>query len=326
MKRLCSLLFASATALTIFSAQAAGDPNVVATIKPVHSLVAGVMGGRGNATLVVEGAGSPHTYALSPSKAQAIAHADIVFWVGEELEMFMVPVLRGLEGEAKAIAFMDVPGITLHEFRVGGPWDPHANDDHGHAHDDHGHAHDDRGHAHDHDYHHGEHDGHIWLDPRNAAVMVEAIAAALVEADPSNADEYRANAATLKDRLKNLETEIAAMLEPVVDKPFIVFHDAYQYFEDRFGVRAAGSVTVSPERAPGARRVAEIRARVREAGAVCIFAEPQFEPGIVRTVAEGTEIRGSVLDPVGAELEAGADAYFVLLRNLARDLKDCLSD
>ena len=212
--------------------------------------------------------------------------------------------------------------------------DDHAHDDHAHdehAHDDHDHdehAHDDHAHdAHDHDEHaHGEHgiDAHLWLDPANAVVIVDHVAHVMAEADPANADQYRANADAAIADLEALTAELDATLEPVRGIPFIVFHDAYQYFEARFGLQAAGSVTISPEVAPGAARVQEIQERLEAASIVCVFTEPQFAPRIVDVIIEGTDVRIGMLDPIGAEQTAGPSLYGELLRSNAAALNDCL--
>jgi zinc transport system substrate-binding protein len=177
----------------------------------------------------------------------------------------------------------------------------------------------------DHDQAHGAYDMHLWLDPQNAAAMIHEIEEALAAADPANAELYAANAGKLQARLAELQAEIAAELEPVKDRPFVVFHDAYHYFEERFGLRAAGSITVSPEVMPGAERLREIQARVKELGATCVFAEPQFEPKLVTVATEGTGAGSGVLDPLGAAIDDGPDLYFELLQNMASSLKDCLS-
>ncbi|MGB2073516.1 MAG: zinc ABC transporter substrate-binding protein, partial [Candidatus Puniceispirillaceae bacterium] len=210
--------------------------------------------------------------------------------------------------------------------------DKHAKDDH----DDHGHDkhakddHDDHGHdkhaKDDHDDHgHGEYDPHVWLDPINAKAIVHEIEEALVKADPKNAKEYKANADRIAGELDQLVKELRAQFQPVQQKGFIVFHDAYQYFEQRFGVSAIGSITVSPEVMPGAERVSELRNKIRDLKATCIFSEPQFEPKLVRTLVEGTGARAGVLDPLGASLTKGPNLYFQLVREMARSLKECLS-
>ena len=165
---------------------------------------------------------------------------------------------------------------------------------------------------------------HMWLDPENAKVFVGEIEAALSAADPDNAETYAENAEALRGRLDELSAEVEAQLADVRGRGFIVFHDAYQYYENRFGVTATGSITVSPEVMPGAARIDEIRTRVRDLGVSCVFSEPQFEPRLVQVVTEGTPARAGVLDPLGADLDDGPELYFDLVRNLTTSLTECL--
>ena len=158
----------------------------------------------------------------------------------------------------------------------------------------------------------------------NAKAMVHEIEEALVEADPANAATYKANAEAMMSKLDELVTEIEAELEPVKGRGYVVFHDAYQYFETRFGVSAVGSITVSPEVLPGAERVVELRDKVRSLDATCVFSEPQFEPKLVMTITENTTAGSGVLDPLGASIDDGPELYFTLIRNMAKSLKDCL--
>jgi zinc transport system substrate-binding protein len=329
MNRLKGLLLAS-TLIASTAVSANAEVKVVASIKPIHSLVAAVMEGVGEPGLIIKGAGSPHTYALKPSQAQMLESADIVFWVGHELEAFLEKPLETVGANAKSVELIDAHGLVKLGFREGGAFEKHSHgdeaghDDHAHsaeaehdhdhektaeaAHDhDHeksaeaGHDHDhekaaDGGHDHGHDetaeaghdgHDYGEFDAHVWLDPINAKAMVHEIEEALVEADPANAAAYEANAEAVSARLDALIAEVSSELEPVKGKGFIVFHDGYQYFENRFGISASGSITVSPEVMPGAERITEIRARVQELNAACVFAEPQFEPKLVSTVIGG---------------------------------------
>jgi zinc transport system substrate-binding protein len=348
MSRLRALLFTTA-ALALPPASAHALDGVVASIKPVHSLVAGVMEGAGEPHLLVRGAASPHTYSLRPSDARALESAGLVFWVGPRMEVALDSAIDTLGSDAHVVELGEVHGLLRLPFREGGPFEAHEHEDDEHGHDaanhDHeaeeagldDHGHDDDGHGHEetagagnddhgHDDHgHGGFDMHLWLDPENAAAMVDEIEEALSEADPDNAARYAENADRLRKRLDDLSTEIAAELEPVKDKPFVVFHDAYQYFENRFDVRAAGSITVSPDVMPGAERLSEIQQRVRELGATCVFAEPQFEPKLVAVATEGTGAGSGTLDPLGAELADGPDLYFELMRGMAASLRECLS-
>lgn len=354
MSRLRPCFLAAVLALVPLPASALDG--VVASIKPIHSLVAGVMGDTGAPHLLVRGAGSPHTYALRPSDAAALESSSVVFWVGPEMETFLESAIDTLGSGARVVELGEAHDLIKLRFREGGAFEAHdqRDDDHHHdheaGHDDHAHDHDDHAHekaghdhdheekeaAHDHDDHHhddeahadhghGEFDMHVWLDPQNAAALVHEIAEALSEVDPENAAAYEANAAALRDRIGELTTELTAELEPVKDKPFVVFHDAYRYFETRFGLKAAGSITVNPDVMPGAERMREIQTRVHELGATCVFSEPQFEPKLVTVATEGTGAGSGVLDPLGAALDDGPELYFELLRGMASSLKDCLS-
>ncbi|EJC67162.1 ABC-type Zn2+ transport system, periplasmic component/surface adhesin [Rhizobium leguminosarum bv. viciae WSM1455] len=302
--------------------RAADAPVVVTSIKPIHSLVSAIMQGVGEPELIVDGAASPHTYNLKPSNARALQDAKVIFWVGPGLEAFLEKPLQALGRDASIAALDDAPGLVKLPFREGGAFEPH---DDGDEHDSASAAPE---HEHDHaeaDHDHGAFDTHLWLDPMNAKAMAAMITTTLVAADPANALTYQGNAKALDDKLDALDTEIKGMVAPVKDKPFIVFHDAYQYFEHRYGIRVAGSITVSPETIPGAERVSEIHRKVGELGATCVFAEPQFEPRLVNVVIEGTRAKSGVLDPEAATLKAGPDLYFNLMRGIANSMKDCLS-
>lgn len=298
--------------LPVLDGLAHAQPRVVASIAPAHALVAGVMEGVGEPVLLVEGVASPHSYALRPSEAVALHAADLVFWVGPAMETFLVRPLGTLGDGARVVALAETPGVERLPLRTGGLWDG----DDGHAHT--GHA--DTGHEGVPTY-----NPHVWLDPHNARAMVRAIAAALADVDAAHAARYAANAKRLQAALAALDTRLEAMLAPVRTAPFLVFHDAYRYLEHRYGLNAVGAVTVSPEQPPGARRIATLRERLRNSGAVCLFAEPQFEPRLVRTLVEGTDVRVSTLDPLGASLQPGPGLYETLMLDLARSLTDCLA-
>ncbi|TCL73918.1 zinc ABC transporter substrate-binding protein ZnuA [Rhizobium sp. BK251] len=309
-------LLAAVATLVSTATSAADAPDVVVSIKPLHSLVASIMQGVGEPELIVDGAASPHTYSLRPSNAQALEKAKVIFWAGPGLEAFLQKPLEALGTNAQVVELDNAPGLVKLPFREGGAFEAHDDGDHDHATE----AHED---GHDHD--HGEFDTHLWLDPMNAKAMAQEITMTLVAADPANALTYEANAKALDDRLDALDTKIVDVVSPVKDKPFIVFHDAYQYFEHRYGVRVAGSITVNPETIPGAARISDIHAKVAELGATCVFAEPQFEPRLINVVIEGTPAKSGVLDPEAATLKAGPDLYFELMHGIARSLKDCLA-
>ncbi len=344
-------------ALLLMSAGASGAevPRIVTTLPPIHSLAAAVAEGVTTPHLLLRGGTSPHTYTMAPSDARALQHAHLVVWVGPTMETFLARALRDPRPGRRVLTLKDGAGVIVLETREGGLFDAHEHDhddEHGHdedhTHDDeHGHdeehAHDDEHchdeeHAqddeHDHEEHHGHQekhaddahmDGHLWLDPKNAVRIVELIADSLIELDPGNAAIYRANAERTTARLVRLDTDLAAILGPVKDRSFIVFHDAYQYLERRYDLTAAGSITVAADRKPGAKRLREIRDRLVGAGAACVFAEPQFPPDVVATLIESTSARASVADPLGAALEPGPELYPTMMLGLARSLAACLS-
>jgi len=314
MKFAMAVTLAIAAILFAEAGRTAAAPVVVTSIKPVHSLVSAIMQGVGTPELIVDGAASPHTYNLKPSNARALQNAKVVFWVGPGLEAFLEKPLEAIGSDAVVAELDKAPGLTKLKFREGGAFEPHDHGDHSDGDDHDGDGHD-----------HGAFDTHLWLDPQNARAMAAEITTTLVAADPANALTYQANAKALDDRLDALDKEITGIVSPVKDKPFIVFHDAYQYFEHRYHVRVAGSITVSPETIPGAERIAEIHKKVGELGATCVFAEPQFQPRLIDVVIEGTKAKAGVLDPEAATLDAGPDLYFNLMRGIANSMKDCLS-
>lgn len=314
------------------TAMAADPVKVVASVKPIHSLVAGVMQGVAEPALLLKGANSPHSFNMRPSDARVLSQADLVFWVGEDLETFLTKPIQSLGGKAHPVALMEEAGLTLLPTREGGAWEKH--EDHGHedaghkekGHDDHdAHAHK-AGHeaGHEDEHEHGTHDAHVWLDVDNARKMVATIAAELSEHDSSNAVRYQANAASLTERLAALDAELKTTLAPVKDRPFVVFHDAYHYLEDRYGLNAAGAITVSPDQRPSAQRLSQLRAKISSLDAACVFAEPQFEPTLVATIVEKTPAKRGTLDPLGAALDDGPELYFTLMRGMAASLVSCL--
>lgn len=288
---------------------ASEPPKVLASIKPLHSLAVSVMEGVARPSLLMRATASPHTYTLRPSDVRSVERADIVFWIGPDYESFMAKAVRSLPRTARVVDMAKIAGVTLLPTREGGVWaEEAAGGDHGHG--------DLQG--------TDEHDMHLWLDPANAKAIAKAMAASLSERDPANAAAYQANAARLISRLDSLDSDLRARLAPVAHKPFVVFHDAYQYFERRYGLTAAGSITVTPDRPPGPRRLSELRRTITERRAACVFSEPQFTSGLVATVLDGTGARAGVLDPLGTAAPEGKDGYFALMETLADSLSTCL--
>ena len=296
--------------LTAMTLPAAAQPKVVVTIKPVHALVAQVMAGAGIPAIVVDGLASPHTYALKPSDARLLNEADIVFRVSEAVEPFTARVVRSLPKKVEVVTLEATPGIVQLSRRSGTTFetDKHA------------------GHAHGHGAKSAEvRDGHVWLDPGNAKLMLDRIAAVLAAKDAVRADLYKANATKAKLGIDALDAEIARDLQAVAGKPFIVFHDATQYFEKRYGLNAIGSITVSPDVPPSGKRLADLRKKVGTLNAACVFSEPNFEAKVVQSVIEGSAARTGVLDPEGARLPPGPELYGALMRGLAKSTRECLA-
>jgi len=325
---------AAIAALALWSAAssvAAGELKVMATIKPIHALVAQVMEGVGTPGLLVKGAASPHTYALKPSDVRDLNQAQVFFRVSEAVEPFTRRIVAALPASVEVVTLADAPGVELLDIRTGQTFDPHVHEhDHPEAHAfGQAHAGDDEAGPHhdedDHEGHDGGKDGHVWLDPANARKMLAEIARVLAKADPADAETFRVNAARAEAALDALEASLAQDLAPVKDRPFVVFHDAYQYFERRFGLAAVGSITINPEAQPSAKRLAEVRNKLLKLSAACVFSEPLFQQRLVAAVTEGTDARSGTLDPEGALVEPGPMAYETLLRNLAAGLKSCLA-
>ncbi len=295
-----------ATFLVLLAAPAAAQPKIVTSFPMLQSLAAAVSGTEPES--IVRGGGSPHTYSMRPSDARALEQADLVIWIGEDYEGFLERPIKALGNRARVLELSDAPGVVKLKSREGGVWEGD-----GHAH------------GHKHGHKHADIDGHMFLDPKNAAAFGRAIAAVLSEIDAANAARYRANAEALATKLEALDADLAAALRPLAGKPFIVFHDSLQYMEKRYGLTPAGSITVSPERRPSAQRLQRLRDRIARSKTICVFAEPQFDQALVRTVVEGTKARTGTLDYVGAEVPPGADHYFSVMRGLAKDLSSCLS-
>ncbi len=325
---------------TIFS-PANADIKVVASIKPIHSLASYLMDGVGKPDLIVDGYASPHGFAMKPSHAKMLQNADLIFWVGEDLEAFLEKPLKSIAKKAEKIELMEIKGLTKLDFRERNIFEEHGHDEHkehGHKedkHDDHkehGHKedkHDDHkehGHKEDkhddhHEHAHGEHDPHIWLDPMNAKVILSEMAEHLIENDQENASKYKTNLKKAHKELDKLTKKVKSDLNK--DFKSIVFHDAYQYFEKRFDVNVLGAFTVNTDVLPGAEQLSEIREVIEHEKVSCVFSEPQFNPDIIKAVAKDTNIKTGVIDPLGATLNPGKSLYFDLIRNMSKSFKGC---
>ena len=282
----------------------------MASIKPVHSLVAAVMAGAGSPELIITGTTSPHAFSLRPSDARNIQDAQIIFMVGDALETSLAGSIETLGRDARVVRLFEIDGLVRLPLREGVTFEEHDHEGEG-----------------GYEAREGESlDMHIWLDPVNARTMVRAIADTLSAADAVNAATYAANADAEIGRLETLLDRIDADVRSVRDRPFIVLHDAFHYFENRFGLIAAGAVWVSPDRPPGVRRITALRKLVIDLEVVCVLAEPQFESRLANVITEGTSARLGTVDPLGAALDSGPDLYFTLLNDMAASFRDCLAE
>ena len=330
------LIFSILSILTFFT-PANAEIKVVASIKPIHSLAIYLMDGIAKPDLIVDEYASPHGFAMKPSHAKMLQNADLIFWVGEDLESFLEKPLSSIAKKAEKIELMKIKGLQVLKFRERNIFDDHDDhghddhDDHGKKEDDHDHDHDDHGkkeddhddHGHDdHDVHaHGEFDPHIWLDPINAKVILNEMVEHLIENDPKNEAKYKSNLAKALKEIDKLIIDVMTDLSSSVSS--IVFHDAYQYFEKRFNVNILGAFTVNTDVMPGAEQLAEIREIIEHDKVACVFSEPQFNPDIIKAVAKDMNIKTGVIDPLGATLDPGKDLYFNLIRNMSTSFKGC---
>ena len=318
----------STISLLSFMSFANAEAKVIASIKPLHSLVSYVMDGVGTPGILVDGSSSPHTFQLKPSHAPMLQEADIVFWIGEALESFLETPLESIAKNSKHITLMESDEIELLKFReknIFGDHDEHddhdehaddhdeheENEEHGDEHDDH----DENGHA------HGEYDIHFWLDPEIAKTIVKIVTRELSEIDPANSSAYNSNSAKALKEIDQLINDVKSKINR--DAKYVVFHDAYQYFEKRFGVEVIGALTVNPEVLPGAKQLAEIREVIEHENVNCLFSEPQFNPSIAETIARDTGVKAAIIDPLGAKLDPGKDLYFDLIGDIASSFKSC---
>ena len=305
--RIRAVVLLAAACLATVAARA--EVRVVASIKPVHSLVAAVMDGAGSPDLIITGAISPHAFSLRPSDARNIQNAQIIFMVGDALETSLAGSIETLGRNARVVRLFETDGLMRLPLREGATFEGHDHEGEG-----------------DHEAREDESlDMHIWLDPVNARTMVRAIADTLSAADTVNAATYEANADAAIGRLDALLQRIDADVRGVRGRPFIVLHDAFHYFENRFGLIAAGAAWVSPDRPPGVRRIAALRELVSDLDVVCVLAEPQFDSRLANVIIEGTSARLGTVDPLGAALDSGPELYFTLLNDMAASFRNCLA-
>ena len=323
-----SKVLSIASALVLSAGLASAEvPKVSADIAPVHSLVSKVMNGLGKPYLIIPAEASPHEYQLKPSEAKSLQESKLVFWIGEDLTPWLEKGLSTLAKNATITTLLKAEGIELLDFREGALFEAHDHSDHD-DHDDHDHGkhkkkddHDDHAGHEGHD--HGEHDPHAWLSPSIAKAWLNLIAAKLSEVDPNNASTYFSNASSAIKDLDTLSDEINKILDPIRKEKFVVFHDAYQYFENHFNISASGAISLGDASDPSPARLKEIKERVEKEDIHCVLAEPQYNEGLVKAVIEGTHANNAIIDPLGVSLEIGPNLYDKLIRNLAINLSNC---
>ena len=311
-------LFSAIFGLLLSGTASANVPKVVTDIPITHSLVTRVMAGIGMPDLIVDRGASPHEYSLRPSNAASLEVADLVFWISNGLTPWLDDALNTLARNAKVIELMDAKGATVLSFREGATFETHS---HQHKQDEDGHDE----HKHDEDEHAtGNVDPHGWLDPYNGRIWLDVIATALSKIDPTNSDIYFANATQAKADIDTVISELEETLAEFRGTNFIVYHDAYQYFEKRFDVLAAGSISLGDVSDPSPARIAEVRKIVEELGITCVFSEPQFNSELVRTVSDRVSVKTRVIDPLGTQFTLGPDFYLNVLRGIAQSMASCL--
>lgn len=303
MSRLFALFVAfTASLFVISSAQA--EVRVLTSIKPLQLIAAAVQDGIAVPEVLLPPGASPHNYALRPSDVRKVQTVELLYWIGPDMESFLPRVLNGRT--LPSLAVQDLPGLKLRHF---------AEDNHSHA---------EEADEHDHDHRPGSLDAHLWLSPVNARVIADRMAADLSAADPANAARYQSNAKAFDARLDALDARLKARLAPISGKPYFVFHEAFDYFEEAYGLKHAGVFSVAAEVQPGAQHVATMRKRLQEVGKTCVFSEPPLRPRLAETLVAGLPVKLAELDALGGYTLATAQGYEQVLEKLGNDLAGCL--
>jgi zinc transport system substrate-binding protein len=287
---------------------ALATPKIVVSIPPIFSLVSSITHGITRPELLLT-QGSPHNASLRPSQASALANADLLIWVGPELESFLAQPIKRLVKPGVELQLLTLEALKRLPQREGGFWEE---DEHETAHEA---AHTDH-----------RFNPHIWLAPENAQQIAAAVSNRLCQIDPAHQAGYQQNLIELTRRIQDFAKNLQQQLKPIQGKPYLVFHDAYPYFEDAFSLNALGSVRVSADRPPGAKRIQEIREKMVLTHAGCLFSEPQFSPTLAQRLAADGQLKLGVLDPLGSRSDNSEDDWFNLMQNLATSLKSCLED
>ncbi len=303
------LWLAIAAWLGVVTIAHAEPPRVVVSIKPIHSLAALVLDGVAVPELLVKGSNSPHTYTLKPSETRVLHEADVFIRIGEGVEPFTAKLVASLPGSVAVVTLMDTPDLLLLPRRQNAAFEEHSHEEHrdGHKGDEAG------------------TDAHVWLDPENGVKLVQRLAQVLSKRFPPFASQIQRNAANAQAMLAALDKELEATTRSIKDKPFAVYHDAIQYFEHRYGLKAVGSILISPDVPASGKRLSDLRRQAASLNALCVFGEPQSDARLLATITEGTPMRSAVLDAEGLSLDPGPGLYAELLRKLARDMQSCLA-
>jgi len=299
------LLFVAFVASFLLISPAQADVKVLTSIKPLQLIAAAVQDGVGTPEVLLPPGASPHHYALRPSDVRKVQSVDLLYWIGPDMEGFLPRVLNGRT--LPAVAVQELPGLKLRHF---------AEDSQSHTDDD--------GDEHDHDHRPGTIDAHLWLSPINARVIAAKIAADLSAADPANAARYQSNLKGFNQRLDALDARLKSRLAGIAGKPYFVFHEAFDYFEDTYGLKHAGVFAVAAEVQPGAQHVAAMRTRLQAVGKTCVFSEPPLRPRLAETLVAGLPVKLAELDALGGYTPTTAQGYEQLLEKLGNDLAGCL--
>lgn len=308
-------LFCLFTLFFVASAQA--EVRVLTSIKPLQLIAAAVQDGVGEPDVLLPPGASPHHYALRPSDVRRVRDADLLYWIGPDMEGFLPRVLESRD--KPQVAVQNLPGMTLRHFG-----DSHDEHDHDHDEHDHGHEHAGDELGHDHDHRPGSLDAHLWLAADNAKVIAARMAADLAKLDAANADRYAANLQAFEARLEALDGRIRPQMAALQGKPYFVFHEAFDYFEAAYGLKHVGVFSVLTEVQPGARHVAAMRKTLQQAGPSCVFSEPPLRPRLAETLSAGLPVKLAELDALGGTLSVNASGYEQLLENLAAGFAQCL--
>ena len=303
--------------VNVFATETTG---VISTIQPINSIVSAVIGNTGKSITIIPSEQSPHDFKLKPSDVKVLQNGNIIFYVSNHLESSITKVFKNLPKNIKLINLMEESGVNHLAIRDNDAWerhDHHGHDDHD-VHDKHGKKHD------DHDDHEKEDDVHIWLSPDNAIKIVQKVNKVLSLYFPENSKIYNDNTTKFIDKIRNLKMELVKELSPIKNKPYIVFHDAYQYFEKTFELNAVGSVALEGDIASSPKQISIIKDKIVKSKASCVFQEPQFDSKLVKIVVEGTDAKIGTLDPLGVNISENKDFYLQLLTNMTKSLKECL--